>query len=88
MSQPLGDDHAPTQNDQLAQRNVLLHVERETLAFELELLRLKHAQPPLSPLIDTDTGTFAAAATMKNAMQCYRIKMQARMCSIKLLIRY
>ena len=42
-----------------------MRAEREKLALELELLRLKHAQPPtLTPSI-TDTGTSAAAAATK-----------------------
>lgn len=59
------DDQAPTQNDQLAQRIILVWAEREKLALKLELLCLKHAQPPtLMPSI-TDTGTSAAAAATK-----------------------
>ena len=59
------DDQAPTQNDQLAQRIILVRAEREKLDLELELLRLKHAQPPtLTPSI-TDTGKSAAATTKK-----------------------
>lgn len=59
------DNQAPTQNDQLAQRIILVRAEREKLALKLELLCLKHAQPPtLMPSI-TDTGTSAAAAATK-----------------------
>ena len=56
------DDQAPTQNDQLAQRIILVQAEREKLALELELLRLKHAQPPTLTPSATDTRTSAAAA--------------------------
>ena len=62
LQKPLLDDQAPTQNDQLAQRIILVQAEREKLALELELLRLKHAQPPTLTPSATDTGTSAAAA--------------------------
>ena len=65
MQKLLLDDQVPTHNDQLAQRIILVRAEREKLALKLELLCLKHAQPPtLMPSI-TDTGTSAAAATTK-----------------------
>ena len=65
QQKPLLDDQAPTQNDQLAQRIILVQAGREKLALELELLRLKHAQPPtLMPSI-TNTGTSPAAAATK-----------------------
>ena len=65
QQKPLLDNQAPTQNDQLAQRIILVRAKRQKLALELELLRLKHAQPPtLTPSI-TDTGASAAAATKK-----------------------
>ena len=59
------DNQAPTQNDQLAQRIILVQAEREKLALELELLRLKHAQPPTLKPSATDTGTSPAAAATK-----------------------
>jgi len=61
---PLVDDQAPTQNDQLEQRIILVQAEREKLALELEL-RLKHTQPPTLTPSTTDTGTSAAAAATK-----------------------
>lgn len=39
--------------------------EREKLAIELELFRLKHAQPPTLTRSITDTGTSAAVAATK-----------------------
>ena len=57
------DGQASTQNDQLAQRIILVQAEREKLALELELLRLKYAKPPTLTPSTTDTGTSAAAAT-------------------------
>ena len=63
--QPLPDDQTPTQNDQLAQRIILVQAEREKLALELELLRLKQAQPPTLSPSNLDTGTSAAATTKK-----------------------
>ena len=65
QQKPLLDDQAPTQNDHLAQRIILVQAEREKLALELELLRLKHAQPPTLTPSATDTGTSAAATATK-----------------------
>ena len=42
-----------------------MQAEREKLALELELLRLKHAQPSTLTPSATDTGTFAAAVATK-----------------------
>ena len=64
QQKPLLDDQASTQNDQLAQRIILVQAEREKLALELELLRLKHAKPPTLTPSTTDTGTSAAAAAV------------------------
>ena len=62
QQKPLLDGQASTQNDQLAQRIILVQAEREKLALELELLRLKYAKPPTLTPSTTDTGTSAAAA--------------------------
>ena len=68
QQKPLLDDQASTQNDQLAQRIILVQAEREKLALELELLRLKYAKPPTLTLSTTDTGTSAAAAAAAAAV--------------------
>ena len=65
QQKPLLDDQAPTQNDQLTQRIILVQAEREKLALDLELLHLMHAQPPTLTESITDTGTSAAAAATK-----------------------
>jgi len=65
QQKPLLDDQASTQNDLLAQRIILVQAEREKLALELELLRLKHAQPPMLTPSATDTRTSAVAAATK-----------------------
>ena len=65
QQKPLLDNQASTQNDQLAQRIILVQAEREKLALELELLRLKHAKSPTLTPSTTDTETSAAAVTKK-----------------------
>ena len=64
QQKPLLDNQASTQNDQLAQRIILVQGEREKLALELELLRLKHAKSPTLTPSTTDTETSAAAVSL------------------------